>query len=257
MNLLFRLSQRIDGFEDIENTKSFFKNILPTRDNNYFFNTKKFSKDKIKENEIIYFSYDSYIVARANFLGEIKTLPDRDEKYIHGHKLQNVEIINSNLKLNLENFKVLFSMKYIDTDKLQKEIDRVINNEFIEIYPDEINDNEQTIVEGAKKPIIVNAYERSSKARQKCIEFYGIKCFICNFDFEKVYGSIGKGFIHVHHLKPLSEIDEEYEINPIEDLRPVCPNCHAMLHKSVPAYSINDIKNIIVWKDLWEIIVLF
>jgi predicted HNH restriction endonuclease len=54
----------------------------------------------------------------------------------------------------------------------------------------------------------------------------------------------------IHLIKPLSEIDEKYNINPIKDLRPVCPNCHAMLHKKIPAYSIKEITNLIVNKDL-------
>lgn len=114
---------------------------------------------------------------------------------------------------------------------------QIFNSEIF--YPDDIEDNNS--FEGTKKQIIVNAYERSSKARQDCIEEYGYKCTICKFDFEEIYGKIGKGFIHVHHLKPLSEIDKEYKINPIKDLRPVCPNCHAMLHKKIPAYSIEEI----------------
>ena len=61
---------------------------------------------------------------------------------------------------------------------------------------------------------------------------------------------MGKNFIHVHHIKPLSEIDKEYKINPIQDLRPVCPNCHAMLHKKVPAYSIEEIINFIDQRNL-------
>ena len=31
-------------------------------------------------------------------------------------------------------------------------------------------------------------------------------------------------------------------MDPIKDLRPVCPNCHAMLHRAVPALSIDDIR---------------
>lgn len=50
----------------------------------------------------------------------------------------------------------------------------------------------------------------------------------------------------VHHLQEISSIGEEYEVNPIEDLRPVCPNCHAMLHKRDPAYSIADLKVVIL-----------
>ena len=118
------------------------------------------------------------------------------------------------------------------------------------IYPDDIDEQEQTLSEGAKKQIFVNAYERNPKARQQCIEYYGTKCFICGFDFEKKYGEIGKGFIHVHHIKPLSEINEEYEVNPIQDLRPVCPNCHAMIHKKKPAYSIEEIKSLLAKDDL-------
>ncbi len=109
------------------------------------------------------------------------------------------------------------------------------------VYSDEISGN---LTEGTKKQITVNAYERNSQARQKCIEHYGSKCTICSFDFEKTYGEIGHNFIHVHHLKPLSEIDEKYEIDPIKDLRPVCPNCHAMLHKRKPPYSIDELKDI-------------
>jgi len=242
MNLLFRLSQDIGGFENIESTKSFFTDILPTRDSNYFFHSKKIG-DRLKENDTIYFSYDSYIVAKAIFLGEIKTLPNRDIKFIHGHKLENIEIINSDLKLNFKKFKAGHSMKYIDTDEWQKEIDRVINQELIEIYPDDIED--KNLFEGAKKQITVNAYERNSQARKECIEHYGYICQICDFDFEKVYGDIGKGFIHVHHIVDISTIGENYKIDPIKDLIPVCPNCHAMLHKRKPAYSIKEIKDLI------------
>ena len=131
--------------------------------------------------------------------------------------------------------------------KILQKFKEISNSENI-IYPDDIEDN--NLFEGTKKQIIVNAYERSSQARQKCINEYGYKCVICEFDFEETYGEIGKNFIHVHHIKPLSEIDERYKINPIEDLRPVCPNCHAMLHKRKPACSIKEIKNLIDKKDL-------
>jgi 5-methylcytosine-specific restriction enzyme A len=96
--------------------------------------------------------------------------------------------------------------------------------------------------EGAVRQVSINAYERNPVARRKCIEHYGISCFICNFNFSEVFGELGEGFIHVHHLKPLSEIGEEYEVNPIEDMRPVCPNCHAMLHHHNSLLSIEEVK---------------
>jgi 5-methylcytosine-specific restriction protein A len=96
--------------------------------------------------------------------------------------------------------------------------------------------------EGMPKKITINSYDRSPLARQLCIEHLGTSCDVCGFNFEAKYGEIGKGFTHVHHLRQLAEISAEYEIDPIKDLRPVCANCHAMLHKRRPAYSIEEIK---------------
>jgi len=110
------------------------------------------------------------------------------------------------------------------------------------VYADELPVPNNILVEGAKKQVIINAYERNQEARNKCIDFYGYNCSICEFNFEKVYGDLGKSFIHVHHIKPLSEISQEYEVDPIKDLIPVCPNCHAMLHRTIPAISINELK---------------
>lgn len=95
--------------------------------------------------------------------------------------------------------------------------------------------------EGATYRITVNRYERDARARKDCIRHHGCKCAVCGFDFESVYG-IGKGFIHVHHLKPLADIGEEYEVNPVTDLIPVCPNCHAMLHWNSPALTCEELR---------------
>ena len=67
----------------------------------------------------------------------------------------------------------------------------------------------------------------------------------CGFDFSHIYGPIGTGFIHVHHIIPLSSLEDGYSVNPVEDLRPVCPNCHAILHKRKPPYRIEEIKHFI------------
>ena len=64
----------------------------------------------------------------------------------------------------------------------------------------------ELVVEGAKKLVFVNKYERDSTARLQCIDKWGVECTVCGFDFEKKYGSHGAGYIHVHHLKPLNEI---------------------------------------------------
>jgi len=111
------------------------------------------------------------------------------------------------------------------------------------IFPDTLSPNEEQL-EGSKRTITVNSYERNIIARNKCISHYGAKCVICSMDFSKIYGVIGKGFIHVHHLVELSSIKQEYKVHPVTDLRPVCPNCHAMLHRKKPAYSIEQLIDI-------------
>lgn len=112
-------------------------------------------------------------------------------------------------------------------------------------FPESFED--YSCAEGVKVRVNVNRYERSSIARCRCIELNGCKCCICGIDFEKVYGEVGKGFIHVHHIIPISEINENYIVNYKKDLIPVCPNCHAMLHRKVngKTLSVEELKAII------------
>ncbi len=139
-----------------------------------------------------------------------------------------------------------------NTNYVEKEIDVpqaeyiIKSNVFLQL-PDELSDETEikNLYEGAKQSITVNRYERNHEARKKCIEYYGKNCYVCGFDFENVFGEIGQGFIHVYHLIPLSKINQEYEVDPIKDLRPVCPNCHAMIHRKNPPFSIEEIKNLL------------
>lgn len=109
-------------------------------------------------------------------------------------------------------------------------------------YPEEIS-NPEGYAEGAKKQITVNSYERDRQARNRAIEIHGLDCFVCAMNFESMYGEIGIGFIHVHHLIPLHTIDSTYQVNPEKDLVPVCPNCHAMLHRSNNPPTIEQLKD--------------
>lgn len=114
----------------------------------------------------------------------------------------------------------------------------VINNGITD-YPDEVSpDAGAPLYEGATSQVLVNRYERNIEARKLCLAHYGgPTCQICKFNFSKAYGPIGDGLIHVHHLKLLSSVGKTYKINPVKDLLPVCPNCHAMLHRSNPPYT--------------------
>lgn len=114
------------------------------------------------------------------------------------------------------------------------------------LLPEEIEEGEAPLlVEGARSSVWVNAYERNSEARRVCLEIHGSTCCICGFDFGKAYGEVAKGYIHVHHLRPLSEIGVEYVVDPAADLRPVCPNCHAVVHLRNPAFTIDDVRKLL------------
>lgn len=104
------------------------------------------------------------------------------------------------------------------------------------LYPDEH-------LEGEGKEVLVNAYERDLAARRACIAHYGPVCRVCDLDFELVYGDIGRDFIHVHHLVTLaSGGGVARRVDCVRDLRPVCPNCHAMLHRTEPPCAIEDLR---------------
>ncbi len=107
--------------------------------------------------------------------------------------------------------------------------------------PEEISEIE-ALYEGARRQILVNAYERNRIARDKCLKYYGTRCVVCAQNMSEIYGPKAAGLIHVHHLKPLSKVQAGYEVDPIKHLRPVCPNCHAVIHRRKPPYTIEEVK---------------
>jgi predicted HNH restriction endonuclease len=98
--------------------------------------------------------------------------------------------------------------------------------------------------EGREREHRLVSRARNGRAREHCIAYYGSRCVVCAFDFETVYGEHGRDFIEVHHLEPVANQQGTYEIDPIEDLRPVCSNCHRMLHRN-GLMSIEELKEII------------
>lgn len=128
-------------------------------------------------------------------------------------------------------------------DYILNEIDRDIT---LEASPDFINDA-STLPEGAVMQVTINKYERNRSARERCIAAHGCRCAVCGIDFGQVYGEVGKGFIHVHHIVPLASIGKSYRLNPEKDLVPVCPNCHAMLHRAVNGklMSVDQLRSIL------------
>jgi predicted HNH restriction endonuclease len=116
------------------------------------------------------------------------------------------------------------------------------------ILPEEVIGTTQ-FQEGSVRQITVNAYERSDDAREKCILHYGCRCWVCGLILAEIYGEAAQGLIHVHHLRELASIKAKYFVDPIEDLRPVCPNCHSVIHNRRPAFTIEEVKQMIAKEE--------
>ena len=63
------------------------------------------------------------------------------------------------------------------------------------------------------------------------MKHHGVKCKVCSFDFEEVYGERGKAYIEVHHLRPVSTLDGKTKVDPKSDMTVLCSNCHRMVHR--------------------------
>jgi len=113
-------------------------------------------------------------------------------------------------------------------------------------------DENLTINEGTQVIVKTKVYKRSSKLRRQAIAYYTtkegrIKCKVCSFDFEEFYGEHGTGFIEIHHQKPVFQFDgddvERTIKDALENVIPVCSNCHRMIHRSrVNPLSFDEIK---------------
>lgn len=112
--------------------------------------------------------------------------------------------------------------------------------------PPEELDPKKKYIEGATKQVVVNSYERKPGARKACLRHFGYKCAACGQTMADIYGEVGEGVIHVHHERELSRLGPDYKLDPIEDLKPVCPNCHAILHAPKgAAMSISKLRQIL------------
>lgn len=99
-------------------------------------------------------------------------------------------------------------------------------------------------MEGALRRVMSSTYERRPALRRACVAYYGPRCVVCGFSFVAAFGSIGEGFIHVHHLEPLADGGRR-KVDAIKHLRPVCPNCHAMIHRDDPPIAIDELRSLL------------
>jgi hypothetical protein len=99
--------------------------------------------------------------------------------------------------------------------------------------------------QSASVGVRANRYERDREARRRCIEHHGTRCAACGFDFAAVYGALGQGCVRIHHLVPPAQLGPGYRLDPLRDLRPVCANCHYMLHRTEPPGSIEQLRELL------------
>jgi 5-methylcytosine-specific restriction enzyme A len=104
---------------------------------------------------------------------------------------------------------------------------------------------DQKFEEGAAVQILINRYERDPAARERCVTHYGTDCVACGLSLADQYGPEVYGLIHVHHLTPLASVGKRAVIDPVRDLRPVCPNCHAVIHSTTPPRTIDEVKKMV------------
>lgn len=181
------------------------------------------------------------IVTKVNLTGEEKTNDhefwtdnDAERKSLSRNRFCRLEqvLLNNDSNVTINFLKSLQISSFQGAQRIKLDIAKKIN-EILKSDCDLFDCNE-TFPEGARIQIFANRFERNPEARKRCLEFYkSYRCQVCGFDFEKEYGEVGKNFIHIHHITPISEIRDEYHINPTKDLIPVCPNCHAMLHRNI------------------------
>lgn len=105
--------------------------------------------------------------------------------------------------------------------------------------------------EGAVIEAWASKIERNKAARRECLEHYGSQCSVCGLLFEERYGPDAAGLIHVHHLRPVSALRRSYVVDPKRDLRPVCPNCHAVVHSTNPPLAIEKVRRLIRRHSSW------
>lgn len=182
-----------------------------------------------------------------NYLDSLRSKRVSVDLQINGNSINDEEIKNctwNNFYCRLTRVPITDSNEPFDSFDVISEWTKQAICLFLCLLP--VSDQEEQLgeLEGSQYQVVCNKYERSPINRELCLAKKGYVCNICGFNFEKTYGVVGKRFIHVHHITPVSELGPDYRINPEEDLIPVCPNCHAMLHRRKPPYLPEELKKI-------------
>ena len=106
---------------------------------------------------------------------------------------------------------------------------------------------ETTFIEGTEKIIYTTKYEEDPEVRKAFLKGKQLKCEVCGFDFEEVYGPLGRDYIEIHHKKPIHKKPiSEYKPDLDNDFVMLCTNCHRMIHRGKDhMITVEELKEII------------
>jgi len=159
------------------------------------------------------------ILWHADFENTIKTvLPKWCEHFSTSH---NILPESPKMRFIKTNSPTQYAIEFIEPEKILADISS----------DQDESEEEKSATEGRMVQFYGKRYERDPDNRLKAIEYHGLQCSICGFDFYKAYGDRGQGFIEIHHIKPISTFEKEKLVDPKSDLVPVCANCHRMIHR--------------------------
>lgn len=99
--------------------------------------------------------------------------------------------------------------------------------------------------EGQAYEKTLTAHERNPINRQLCLQLKGYACAVCGLKFEDVYGNIGHNYIEIHHTNPIADMGSNHVVDIVNELVPLCSNCHSMVHRRKPPYSVEELRKII------------
>ena len=187
------------------------------------------------------------------FSQKVRNLKSHDTFQRHGYATytgSGFTITNTGIKFvedNEENINYLLSSAF-DYDDIKYSLRRIVKVKKNIILP-----YREFVSEGEASLSISKTIKRSQKLRAAAIEHFShngiISCDCCDFEFKSHYGEIyGTSCIEIHHMKPIfqyaGESVKQTIDNALNNLLPVCPNCHRVIHRNkITAVMIQDFKN--------------
>ena len=217
------------------------------------------TKTKIGFNETISFLFGSGIKCKRGleYIIECQSFMEETEKILKQYPLEKHllekwgEYYRDNSRLKL---KIIPKNKLekVDWVWLTQDFHLFVQRKVLAIANGKISDFEilneyEEKLEGSQSLVTHKRYERNQSLirtiKQKAFKKNKmLNCEICGFSFLDTYGEIGAGFIEAHHINPLNEREGE-KVTKSKDITLVCSNCHRMLHKKTPVYSIQELKD--------------